>query len=110
MFVRNDLDNTMRQCADCHITGHLNAPIAKHAGLPPIHLEKSSCQACHIPYRMVKSAQVQVSDVFNTGPLISPPPKHIWTFYDPFMKYWNHYGELEMFTTKDQPPIPTAGS
>ena len=106
MFVRNDLDNTMRQCADCHITGHLNAPIAKHAGLPPIHLEKLSCQACHIPYRLVKSAQVQVSDVFNTGPLISPPPKRIWTFYDPFMKYWNHYGELEMLTTKDQPTDP----
>ncbi|PIU53945.1 MAG: hypothetical protein COS90_03515 [Deltaproteobacteria bacterium CG07_land_8_20_14_0_80_60_11] len=105
-FVRNDLDNTVRQCADCHITGYLNAPIAKHAGLPPVHLEKLSCQACHIPQRPVKSAQVQVSDVFNTGPLISPPPKRIWTFYDPFLKYWNHYGELAMFTTQDQPTDP----
>jgi len=105
-FVRKDLDNTVRQCADCHITGYLNAPIAKHAGLPPAHLEKLSCQACHIPWRPVKSAQVQVSDVFNTGPLISPPPKRIWTFYDPFLKYWNHYGELAMFTTQDQPTDP----
>ncbi|AEB07968.1 multiheme c-type cytochrome [Desulfobacca acetoxidans] len=106
LFVRNDLDNTVRQCADCHISGYLNAPIAKHEGLPSLHLEKISCQACHIPHRMVKSAQVQVSDVFNTGPLISPPPKRIWTFYDPFLKYWNHYGELARFTFKDQPTDP----
>ncbi|WP_449243863.1 multiheme c-type cytochrome [Desulfobacca acetoxidans] len=105
-WVRNDLDNSMRQCADCHITGYLNAPIAKHDGLPAVHLEKISCQACHIPWRPVKSAQIQVSDVFNTGPLISPPPKRIWTFYDPFMKYWNHYGELSRFTTQDQPTDP----
>ncbi len=105
-WVRNDLDNTVRQCADCHLTGYLNAPIAKHEELAPVHLEKISCQACHIPWRPVKSAQVQVSDVFNTGPLISPPPKRIWTFYDPFLKYWNHYGELARFTTRDQPTDP----
>ncbi len=105
-WVRNDLDNTMRTCADCHTTGYLNTPVAKHLWLPDLHLEKLSCQACHIPQRNVKSALVQASDVYNPGTKISPPPKYVWTFYDQDMNYWNHYGELAMFTAKDQPSDP----
>lgn len=105
-FVRNDLDNTMRTCSDCHETGYLNAPIAKHSWLPSLHLDKLSCQTCHIPERKVKSALVQASDVYNPGVKISPPPKYIWTFYDQHMNYWNHYGELTQFTAKDQPTDP----
>lgn len=104
--VRNDLDNTVRTCTDCHITGYLNAPIAKHNWLPPLHLDLISCQACHINERPVKAALVQVSDVYNPGTKITPPGKYIWTFYDQHLKYWNHYGELEMFTAKDQPTDP----
>jgi hypothetical protein len=66
-------------------------------------MEKLSCQACHIPSRAVKSALVQASDVYNPAPRITPPPKHIWTFYDQEMKFWNHYGELDLFTAMDQP-------
>jgi hypothetical protein len=66
-------------------------------------MEKLSCQACHIPSRSVKSALVQASDVYNPAPRITPPPKHIWTFYDQEMKFWNHYGELDLFTAMDQP-------
>jgi len=104
--VRNDLDNTVRNCEDCHLTGYLNAPIAKHNWLPPLHLEEISCQACHINERSVKAALVQVSDIFNPGTKITPPGKYIWTFYDQNLNYWNHYGELEMFTFKDQPTDP----
>ncbi|HEX2867756.1 MAG TPA: multiheme c-type cytochrome [Ignavibacteriales bacterium] len=104
--VRNDLDNTARDCKDCHLTGYLNAPVAKHSWLPPLHLEKIACQTCHIKERPIKSALVQVSDVFNPGTKISPPPKYIWTFYDQNMNYWNHYGELNMFTAKDEPTDP----
>jgi hypothetical protein len=106
VWVRNDLDNTVRTCNDCHTTGYLNAPIAKHLWLPDLHLDKLSCQACHIPQRKVKSALVQVSDVCNPGTKISPPPKYIRTFHDQNMNYWNHYGELTMFTAKDQPADP----
>jgi multidrug transporter EmrE-like cation transporter/nitrate/TMAO reductase-like tetraheme cytochrome c subunit len=104
--VRNDLDNTMRTCTDCHISGYRNSPIAKHAWLPSLHLDKIACQTCHIPERAVKSALVQVSDVYNPGVKISPPPKYVWTFYDQNMNYWNHYGELNQFTAKDQPYDP----
>jgi hypothetical protein len=105
-WVRNDLDNTVRTCKDCHTNGYLNAPIAKHTWLPDLHLDKLSCQACHIPERKVKSALVQVSDIYNPGTKITPPPKYVWTFYDQNMNYWNHYGELTMFTAKDQPSDP----
>jgi hypothetical protein len=102
-WVRNDLDNTVRSCESCHTDGTLGAPIAKHSWLPPLHLDKIACATCHIPRRYTKSALVQASDVFNPAPRITPPPKHIWTFYDQGMNFWNHYGELELFTVKDQP-------
>jgi hypothetical protein len=102
-WVRNDLDNTVRTCESCHQEGTLGAPIAKHAWLPPLHLDKIACNTCHIPKRYTKAALVQASDVFNAAPRITPPPKHIWTFYDQDMKFWNHYGELDLFTVKDQP-------
>jgi hypothetical protein len=101
--VRNDLDNTVRSCGDCHLIGWRNAPIAEHNWLPPLHMAKLSCQACHIPNRAVKSALVQASDVFNPAPRITPPPKRIWTFYDQQRKFWNHYGDLDLFTAADQP-------
>jgi len=102
-WVRNDLDNTMRTCENCHVEGYRNAPRATHAWLPPLHMDSIACQTCHIPARAVKSALVQASDVYNPAPRISPPPKHIWTFYDQEMNFWNHYGELELFTSKDKP-------
>jgi hypothetical protein len=102
-WVRNDLDNTVRTCESCHSDGTLGAPIAKHSWLPPLHLDKIACATCHIPRRYTNSALVQASDVFNPAPRITPPPKHIWTFYDQGMSFWNHYGELELFTVKDQP-------
>jgi len=102
-WVRNDLDNTVRTCESCHVEGYRNAPRATHAWLPPLHMDTIACQTCHIPARAVKSALVQASDVYNPAPRISPPPKHIWTFYDQEMNFWNHYGELELFTSKDKP-------
>jgi hypothetical protein len=102
-WVRNDLDNTVRSCESCHLEGWRNAPRATHAWLPPQHMEKLACQTCHIPTRAVKSALVQASDVYNPAPRITPPPKHIWTFYDQDMAFWNHYGELDLFTVKDEP-------
>jgi hypothetical protein len=102
-WVRNDLDNTVRSCESCHIEGWRNAPRATHAWLPPLHLENIACQTCHIPARAVKSALVQASDVYNPAPRITPPPKHIWTFYDQEMTFWNHYGELDLFTGQDEP-------
>ena len=104
--VRNDLDNTMRDCADCHSTGYLGAPIARHRWLPPLHLDRIACQACHIPERIVKAAQAQAGDVLNPGARIPTKGKHLWTFYGPDMQYWNHYGDLEMMGYDDKPTDP----
>ena len=104
--VRGDLDNTMPTCADCHTTGRLGAPVAKHRWLPPLHLSRIACQTCHIPERAVKAAQVQAGDVFNPGTKIPTKGKHLWTFYGPDMAYWNHYGDLVMMGYDDKPTDP----
>ncbi len=104
--VRDDLDHTMRDCADCHDTGYLGAPVARHRGLPPLHLDKIACQTCHIPERSVKAALAVASDVFNSGAKIPSKGKHLWTFYGPDMTYWNHYGDLEMMGYDDKPTDP----
>ncbi len=101
--VRDDLDNTCRACADCHTDGSFGAPIMKHVGLPPLHLERMACQACHIPERMVQTARFVASDVFNPGPRVPTKGKHLWTFYGADMAYWNHYGDLEMMGYADKP-------
>ncbi|MCF8296032.1 MAG: hypothetical protein K9J13_00685 [Saprospiraceae bacterium] len=102
-MVRNDLDNTMRTCNDCHDNSLFGAPLAKHNWLPDLHLDKIACQTCHIPERHVKSAHYVASDVFNPGTKIPSKGKHLWTFYGPDMKYWNHYGDLEMMGYDNKP-------
>ncbi|MFO7906704.1 MAG: hypothetical protein R6U98_28875 [Pirellulaceae bacterium] len=101
--VRDDLNNTCVSCADCHDSGRMGAPIAKHRWLPPLHLEEIACQTCHVPERPVKAALVQAGDVFNPGTKIPTKGKHLWTFYGPEWKYWNHYGDLEMMGYDDKP-------
>jgi hypothetical protein len=101
-LVRDDLDNTVIDCADCHDTGRLGAPIPKHRGLPPLHLTKISCQACHIPERTVMPISVQASDVYNPSPYISGGKK-LWTFYGPDGEFRNHYGYLDMMGYDDKP-------
>ena len=49
--VRDDLDHTSLSCKECHERKEFGAPDYEHAGLPPIHLERISCEACHITHR-----------------------------------------------------------
>ncbi len=102
-FVRDDLDNTMRACEDCHDKGILNAPIPKHKGFPPSHFEHIACRTCHMPWHQVKAALIQDASVFNTSPRIEPPSKRIWSFYGPDMKPWNYYGFALGYPEGDQP-------
>lgn len=102
-LVRDDLDNTMRTCEDCHVRGELRTKIASHRGLPPRHFEKIACLTCHVPQRQVKATLMQDSTVFNSVPRISMAGKRIWTFYGPAMRPWNLYGEASAFTVEKQP-------
>jgi len=47
--VRDDLDNTMLTCRECHMQGFMGAPRPDHTGVRPNHLEKLGCEVCHIP-------------------------------------------------------------
>jgi hypothetical protein len=67
--VRKDLDNTMKSCADCHINGaDPRATPAKHM-FPDLHIEKMTCESCHIPYK--DNPAVGVIDNATTGTTIS---------------------------------------
>jgi hypothetical protein len=49
--VRDDLDNTMHSCEDCHYRGKdRKAPRFSHP-FSPRHMKVISCQTCHIPYQ-----------------------------------------------------------
>jgi formate dehydrogenase gamma subunit len=104
--VRDDLNNTVISCKTCHTAGYFGAPFAEHRGLPGLHLDRIACQTCHIPERLVKPSHVQASDVFNPGTKITTSGKKLWVFYGPDMKYYNHYGNLEMMGYDDKPTDP----
>jgi hypothetical protein len=101
--VRDDLDNTVRDCASCHTTGQFGAPIATHPWLPPLHLETIACQTCHTPTKQIMPIQVQASDVFNPDAWIDPGMKQLWTFYGVDGAYRNHYGILNVMGYDDKP-------
>jgi hypothetical protein len=49
--VRDDIDGTMKSCRACHLDGKdPRAPKAEHA-FPALHLEKMTCESCHIPFK-----------------------------------------------------------
>ena len=101
--VRDDLDNTVRNCTSCHTSGKFGAPVAVHPWLPPLHLERIACQTCHTPEKHVMPIQVQASDVFNRDAWIDPGGKQLWTFYGVDGSYRNHYGILKVMGYDDKP-------
>jgi nitrate/TMAO reductase-like tetraheme cytochrome c subunit len=68
--VRDDLDNTMRNCEDCHSQGFKGAPIPKHYSIRNNHLDKLACTACHIP-ELNRAAMGAM--VMSTGPAVKYP-------------------------------------
>jgi len=106
-LVRNDLDNTMLTCQECHEKGLKRAPIMKHAAFKDadaleVHMDNIACQTCHIPEKAVKAALVQDSTVFNPLPRV-PGLKRIWSFYGPDVKPWNYYGEGSLTKGVEKP-------
>ena len=51
LTVREDLNNTALSCKECHEQSELGAPNETHKFLPALHLERISCEACHITHR-----------------------------------------------------------
>lgn len=80
--VRNDLDNTMKNCQQCHEQGFMGAPRPKHLSIRPNHLEKLACETCHIP--TLHRAAAEGFDV-TTGALVNYPKlgaKKVGDYFD----------------------------
>ena len=106
-LVRDDLDDTVISCRECHAQGLNRAPVMRHAsfsasGSFDAHSDAMSCQVCHVPDKAVKAALVQDSTVFNPLPRV-PKLKKIWSFYGPDAKPWNYYGEGDLGKQTDRP-------
>jgi len=47
--VADHLDGTIKTCRECHSSGYMGATIPRHFKIRPSHLDRISCEACHIP-------------------------------------------------------------
>ncbi len=73
----NDPDRITLTCRGCHLgsttsafptAGELTAPYPQHRGLPPIHLEKLSCTACHSgPWPRTETVGVKTTRAHSLG-------------------------------------------
>lgn len=92
--VRDDLDNTIMTCKECHQQGYMGAPRPRHLSIRPNHLEKLSCEFCHIP-----TLHIAAGEGFDvtTGQMVNYPkinlkdpansPKTIGEYYDWHPRY-----------------------
>jgi hypothetical protein len=78
--VRDDLDNTMFSCEDCHYKGKdKKAPRYKHA-FSPRHMRRIACETCHIPYQAASAdlvydhASTGKTVVYDTSKFLSNQP------------------------------------
>jgi hypothetical protein len=78
--VRDDLDNTMHSCEDCHDRGkNKRAPKHRHP-FSPRHMKRLSCQTCHIPFQTVSAdlvydqASTGLTTIFDTSKFLSNDP------------------------------------
>ena len=77
--VRDDLDNTMPSCEDCHYKGReKKAPKYRHP-FSPRHLKRIACQTCHIPYQsatadLVYDLSTGSTIVYDTSKFLSSDP------------------------------------
>jgi hypothetical protein len=78
--VRNDLNNSMSSCEDCHYKGKdKKAPRYKHP-FSPRHLKLIACQTCHIPFHTVaadlvyENASTGSTFIYDTSSFLSNDP------------------------------------
>ena len=82
--VADHLDGEILDCRECHESGYLGASIPRHTKVRPSHLQRISCEGCHIPSLNRSSALGSECSsgmqVFETNPIESDGfgENHIW--------------------------------
>ncbi len=70
--VADHLDNTMKGCAECHMSGYLGASVPDHGKIRPSHLASIACESCHIP-KLQRSAASGLEPLTGTLRFTSNP-------------------------------------
>jgi formate dehydrogenase gamma subunit len=47
--VAPELEGSNKSCRECHGIGYRGAPVPDHESIRPSHLERISCESCHVP-------------------------------------------------------------
>lgn len=77
--VRDDLDQTMNTCEDCHYKRkERKAPRPRHP-FSPRHMKRIACQTCHIPFRTIPVELVYdhttgETQIYETSKFLSRDP------------------------------------
>jgi formate dehydrogenase gamma subunit len=74
--VRDDLDNTIKTCKQCHEQGYMGAPRPGHMKIRPNHLDKLACEVCHIPALHRAGGEgfdVTTGGMVNYAKMVPPP-------------------------------------
>jgi formate dehydrogenase gamma subunit len=75
--VADNLDFVgFKTCQQCHEQGYMGAPRPRHLSIRPNHLEKLSCEACHIPamHRAAGEGFSVTTGAMVNVPKMVPPP------------------------------------
>jgi hypothetical protein len=87
--VRDDLDNTMLKCGECHTPGNAyDAPVPSHSKLSG-HLDYIDCSTCHIPQK--KHFAIRVKDFSSQaakGYFVGGSPKNQHVGFKPSYHWW----------------------
>jgi formate dehydrogenase gamma subunit len=103
--VRNDLDNTMKNCQQCHEQGFMGAPRPAHLSVRPNHLEKLACETCHIP--VLHRSAAEGFDV-TTGTLVNYPKlgaKKVGDYFDWKPRYARKHKDGKIWPVNNLLPV-----
>jgi formate dehydrogenase gamma subunit len=103
--VRDDLDNTMKNCKQCHEQGFMGAPRPAHLSIRPNHLDKLACETCHIP--TLHRAAAEGFDV-TTGTLVNYPKlgaEKVGAYFDWKPRYARKHKDGKIWPVNNLLPI-----
>jgi formate dehydrogenase gamma subunit len=71
--VADELDDTMRDCKECHESGFGGATLPRHKTVRPSHVKRMACQTCHIP-KIQRATTMGIESTTGELVFVTKPP------------------------------------